>query len=665
MNQKRKITNKNNVIIRNKNKKDIKKIGIFTGIAFIISSVIGVGIFLKNGQIISFNLGNFTLTILSWILTSIAILSLALSLLVIATKTESDLGILQWAKDFLSPGLFEAIKFYFIFLYVPLIVCGDSFYFLQSLQQAFPTWHLHWFYAWIITCFVIIYFIVTNTLHPKMIIVHANIAFYIKLIPIIFFAFIAFILYFTNYDDIKDTSSQLYALNSSGFLQNSRDNLDGFFYTNPVLTYGPEIGFFLSIPAIFFAFDGFYYVVSIRGQLKNPKHSPMIIVLGVLSIAIISILVTLSLLLSTDVYSARRGSMTGVSYLNKHGAWSVINSILNICVCIGCLGIISSSLNFSATLYRELIKTDDLPFSSLIRKKTGWSTRRISFVYLYTYLLAFFLLISFVGTFGFLNLDNYDFGFTKDAKINRLYSFINTITNWESLFTFSSFIFIISGSWVAMKYKKITFSKKHKKAAYLIESGIALTIILFAFMFSVYHVCGNLSFILSNNYFYNRNSYFYDLSNLNGTKIELSNNLIYIARIEANKISWISTTNNDLLKPNESITIKNIYLNYSNSNPYLFALVSDLLDWNNTSINSDLICNINLLKSYINGSENSVYNNLFQDFIGEVINFVIFIVIVSSCIIYSFINKKNRMKKATWFKINNNIFHNKNLEINL
>lgn len=46
-------------------KKVNKKIGILGGIAFIISAVIGVGIFFKNGQILDYNLGNFTLSIIA------------------------------------------------------------------------------------------------------------------------------------------------------------------------------------------------------------------------------------------------------------------------------------------------------------------------------------------------------------------------------------------------------------------------------------------------------------------------------------------------------------------------------------------------------------------------------------------------------------------------
>ncbi|MBO6104134.1 hypothetical protein J6W32_03820 [bacterium] len=46
-------------------KKVNKKVGILGGIAFIISAIIGVGIFFKNGQILDYNLGNFTLSIIA------------------------------------------------------------------------------------------------------------------------------------------------------------------------------------------------------------------------------------------------------------------------------------------------------------------------------------------------------------------------------------------------------------------------------------------------------------------------------------------------------------------------------------------------------------------------------------------------------------------------
>ncbi|UWV94123.1 amino acid permease [Mycoplasmopsis cynos] len=42
----------------------------------------------------------------------------------------------------------------------------------------------------------------------------------------------------------------------------------------------PGIGFFISFAAIFFSFDGFYYSLGIRTEMKQPKRSPFALVLG-------------------------------------------------------------------------------------------------------------------------------------------------------------------------------------------------------------------------------------------------------------------------------------------------------------------------------------------------------------------------------------------------
>ena len=640
-------------------KKVNKKIGILGGIAFIISAVIGVGIFFKNGQILDYNLGNFTLSIIAWIFASCSVMALGLALLVIAAKSNSELGILQWAKDFLDPTLFEAIKCYFLFIYVPLIICGDSYYFIQALQQAFPMWKTHWYVAWIMAICAITYFGVVNTLKPRMVMVHSYLAFYIKLIPIFFFGIIAIILLGMNYDKVASSTQQLYSLAPSGFMKTDHGDINSYLYTNPMLMYGPEIGFFLSIPAMFFAYDGFYYVTSIKNQLKDPKQSPKIVVLGILCVVIIFILITISLLLSTDVHNPNRGTMLGIDYLSSNNAWIGVNSFLNICICIGCLGIISGSINFSTSLYKEIFILNDLPFARWIQKKTKWSMNRIVYFYLFGYIAIFFATLSIIGTFGFLNLSGYNFGLTRNARINLLYSFINVITNWESLFTFFTFVFIIGGSWLALKRKKIIFNKKINKYIFIIETIIAFSVISFAVGFSMIHAIGNLIYCASVSYFVNSNVTFYALANLNGTSIMLNNGITYTLVLHHNNLSWISSNGQTLLA-HANIVIKKIMVNTHNDNPYLFSLIASNNNWVGASINASLITNFSLYASYINHGTNSVYTILHQDFIAQVMNFVILLFILLSCSLYSFVNAKNR-KKNSWFTIKNNIFYNPEL----
>ncbi|MBO7084528.1 amino acid permease [bacterium] len=166
----------------------------------------------------------------------------------------------------------------------------------------------------------ITYFSVVNTLKPRMVVIHSYLAFYIKLIPIVFFGLIAIILLGMNYDKVASSSQQLYSLSASGFMKPNSGNINSYLYTNPMLMYGPEIGFFLSLPAMFFAYDGFYYVTSIKSQLKDPKKCPNIVVLGILCVVIISILITISLLLSTDVHDGNRGTLLGIKYLSSNHA---------------------------------------------------------------------------------------------------------------------------------------------------------------------------------------------------------------------------------------------------------------------------------------------------------------------------------------------------------
>ena len=641
-------------------KKVNKKIGILGGIAFIISAVIGVGIFFKNGQILDYNLGNFTLSIIAWIFASCSVMALGLALLVIAAKSNSELGILQWAKDFLDPTLFEAIKCYFLFIYVPLIICGDSYYFIQALQQAFPMWKTHWYVAWIMAICAITYFGIVNTLKPRMVMVHSYLAFYIKLIPIFFFGVIAIILLGMNYDKVASSSQQLYSLTSNGFMKPNHGDINSYLYTNPMLMYGPEIGFFLSIPAMFFAYDGFYYVTSIKNQLKDPKQSPKIVVLGILCVVIIFILITISLLLSTDVHNPNRGTMLGINYLSSNNAWIGINSFLNICICIGCLGIISGSINFSTSLYKEIFILNDLPFARWIQRKTKWSMNKIVYFYLFGYIGIFFATLSIIGTFGFLNLYGYNFGVTRNARINLLYSFINVITNWESLFTFFTFVFIIGGSWLALKRKKIIFSKKINKYIFIIETIIAFGVISFAVGFSMIHAIGNLIYCASVSYFVNSNVAFYAMSNLGGTKIMLNNGMIYTLVLQHHGLIWINS-HGQVLANNVKITIKQVIVNNDNhSNPYLFSLIASNNNWLGVSIDSSLITNFGLYHDYINSGINSVYTILHQDFIAQVMNFVILLFILASCTLYSAVNYLTR-KKNSWFTTKNNIFYNPEL----
>ncbi|MBO6042475.1 hypothetical protein J6P52_04995 [bacterium] len=87
-----------------------------------------------------------------------------------------------------------------------------------------------------------------------------------------------------------------------------------------------------------------------------------------------------------------------------------------------------------------------------------------------------------------------------------------------------------------MKKKKITFKKTKQKIFFMLEGILIVSVIGFAVIFAIIHAFGNFIIVLSHSYFYDKNSTFYDLSNLMGTKIILSNHEIYSSKLLNNEL---------------------------------------------------------------------------------------------------------------------------------
>ena len=73
--------------------KKTRQIGLFTSIAIMISSVVGIGIFFKNGSIFRFNNFNDIGIIISWVFASLIALFTALSFAYITFSKKSGSGI--------------------------------------------------------------------------------------------------------------------------------------------------------------------------------------------------------------------------------------------------------------------------------------------------------------------------------------------------------------------------------------------------------------------------------------------------------------------------------------------------------------------------------------------------------------------------------------------
>jgi amino acid transporter len=61
--------------------------------------------------------------------------------------------------------------------------------------------------------------------------------------------------------------------------------------------FSPVLGVIASIPAIMFAFNGFYYPANMTSQMNEPKKLPKIMIIGIILVTIIYILISVSICL--------------------------------------------------------------------------------------------------------------------------------------------------------------------------------------------------------------------------------------------------------------------------------------------------------------------------------------------------------------------------------
>jgi amino acid transporter len=62
----------------------------------------------------------------------------------------------------------------------------------------------------------------------------------------------------------------------------------------------PFIGVMSSVPAVFFAFDGFYSAAGVQSEMKEPRKVSMALAIGIAIVAAIDVIISFSLLLGTD-----------------------------------------------------------------------------------------------------------------------------------------------------------------------------------------------------------------------------------------------------------------------------------------------------------------------------------------------------------------------------
>ena len=473
-----------------------KKISFFAAILLVIGSSIGAGTFIKNKEVL-LNTGNsIVLLIISWVISIIAVVCMGISLIEVTSGAPADNGsFVSWNKTFNKRIVFKMSKNFVAYLYLPLSFFLMPLYAVMMFQDAFG-WQTSWWVAALIGFAFSMWFIILSGLSSKAGNIQNQILSYLKFIPLLFAAIIGFVCVGMGCSQVGQEGYPSWLPDTWG-QQSGRQLLGSMF---------PVLGLVSSIPAILFAYDGFYTAAGIQTEMQHPEKTGSAISIGLLFVSVANIIISISLCLCSK--DGKLGSIVfnGIGDTGNK-ALHIVVGVMEIIVALGILGILNSMALWAPRFYEYLIKTDDLWVPAQYRTKLNDHCPKVGVVYTIIISTLFFVVCIFVGAFGYLDVNQYSTSelttITGDAtltgydgdgttRLAQLYSFTDLMGNWTSVFAFAFIIVAMIGGIINRKTNNVKV--KQVKGFYPC-SNIAVIIIGIGLLFVVVSSIANIPIV--------------------------------------------------------------------------------------------------------------------------------------------------------------------------
>lgn len=329
-------------------KKTAGKIGLIGSISLIIATVVGVGVFFKNGSVFANNNNNAIGVLISWILAIVIALFTAFSFAEIVTVKglrNPNAGLAGWSEKMVGYNFGRHVSLTQSTFYYPAKFVAMSTFAAVAIFQVYFTaigtdasymkFHAGLLgvddkYTTLIVMGVAIaliaIFMTANLLSNKFGGVVSKGATFVKFVPIIMIILIGIIF---------------------GALVGGR--MWTGTYIDPateeiveVSTSSPDVGgIFRSIPAILFAFDSFLIIGNVQKNVENPeKNVPLAIIISMLIAAIFQILITIGCITmgTGNPFTLLKNALDD----KAHWAYVLCVVILSVSIVIATLGVINS-----------------------------------------------------------------------------------------------------------------------------------------------------------------------------------------------------------------------------------------------------------------------------------------------------------------------------------
>jgi len=247
------------------------KYGFSVAFSMVVGIVIGIGIFFKAAPVIVASGMNPKITIAAWVAAGVISILSGLTVAEIGAAVPEKGGIIAWIRRVYGDKIAYMVGWAQATIYCPAIVALLAYYFavftMEFLGVQSTTLHMALALGAIIVVFA------TNTFTKKAGGIVQTIATVAKIIP-------------------------LAVITIFGFMSNNNpDGILAMSETAKVSTESPLLLFGMAIVPVMFAFDGWIYVGTISGELKNVKKDlPRAIILGLGFITLFYTLLNVALL---------------------------------------------------------------------------------------------------------------------------------------------------------------------------------------------------------------------------------------------------------------------------------------------------------------------------------------------------------------------------------
>ena len=451
-----------------------KRIGFFSAVIMTIGCCIGSGIFFKSGTVMEYSNNSILLSLGSWIIAAMAVIAMAIALIDIAAQSKKDnRGFLSWIKKFNSFFVYKMAKNYFAFFYIPINWFVLPVYMFQSLQSGLCYIGAHvvngevvfsqfgqnvlnfpWWGVLIVTVIVSSWFIICSGLSVKFGNLTSLMVNSIKFIPLGFALIIGFVVVGLA-GSVPSDNQIIY----KPVVDNHKAPLS-FFALSPVL------GVFMSLSAIFFAYDGFYVAAGLGDKLKEPKKIPWILLTGLLIVTAIYLVIALSITLGAQ---GGKWDNIGEFFVSKNLAWIYV--IVNVIIAIGILGSLNAYAMWGALLYEDLLGDSEAPFSKKLQKYLHKKRPYVGTIYQFIIGVPILVLFIIIGAYAYTQ----GAGNIYSEKMNNVYALCDLLSNWQTVIAFM-FIALAILSY-AIK-KMMGDSSKSAKDWFFIVCGLFSSIVV-------------------------------------------------------------------------------------------------------------------------------------------------------------------------------------------